>query len=111
MEWSIVYYSSKAHEEIACLSKGIHAKYVAVIDRMVVIGPNIGLPHTRPMGKGLFEIRLQDDGNIARVFYCTVKNKKIVMLHSFNKKTQKTPKHELDIAFKRLKEIKDHVDS
>ena len=43
---------------------------------------------------------------IARVFYCTLVDRRIVMLHSFIKKTQKTPPRELRIAKTRLKEIK-----
>jgi phage-related protein len=47
---------------------------------------------------------------IARVFYCALIGKRIVMLHSFVKKSQKTPSKELNLAIKRMKEIK-HVDS
>ena len=43
---------------------------------------------------------------IARVFYCTLVGKRIVILHGFIKKTQETPKKELDIAISRMKEIK-----
>ena len=43
---------------------------------------------------------------IARVFYCTLVGKRIVMLHSFVKKSQRTPKQELEVAQSRLKEIK-----
>lgn len=44
---------------------------------------------------------------IARVFYCTVVDRRIVMLHHFVKKSQKTPRKELDIARRRMKEVKD----
>jgi phage-related protein len=40
------------------------------------------------------------------VFYCTLIGKRIVMLHSFVKKTQHTPKRELEVAQSRMKEIK-----
>ena len=42
---------------------------------------------------------------IARVIYCTIRNNKIMMLHNFIKKTQETPKKELNIARKRLAEV------
>jgi phage-related protein len=59
---------------------------------------------------GLFELRLKGAEGIARVFYCTQRGQRIVMLHSFVKKTQKTPPHERRIAETRMKEIK-HVDA
>ena len=58
------------------------------------------------MGGGLFEIRAKGKEGIGRSFYCTLKGKEIVILHSFIKKSQKTPKRELDLAKKRMKEIK-----
>lgn len=57
-------------------------------------------------GDGLFELRLKAQEGIGRVFYCTLIGKRIVILHSFVKKTQKTPTNELNIATLRLKEVK-----
>ena len=73
---------------------------------MLAIGPNLGEPHTKAMGGGLFELRLKGAEGIVRVFYCTLIGKRIVMLHSFVKKSQRTPKQELEVARSRLKEIK-----
>jgi phage-related protein len=73
---------------------------------MIEFGPNLGLPHTDSFGEGLFELRLKSIEGIARVFFCTMVEKKIVMLHSFIKKTNKTPRKEIEIAKSRLKEIK-----
>ena len=53
-----------------------------------------GEPHTEAMGNGLFEMRLKASEGIARVFYCTLVGKRIVMLHSFVKKTPKIPPRE-----------------
>ena len=73
---------------------------------MEVYGPNLGMPHTRAMGNGLFEIRAKGKEGIGRVFYCTIVGNRIMMLHCFVKKTDKTPPRELDTARKRLKEVK-----
>jgi phage-related protein len=72
-----------------------------------IYGPDLGMPHTRAMGNGLFELRLKSSDGIARVFYCTMIGKRIVILHQFTKKTQKTPPNELATARRRMKEIKD----
>ena len=71
-------------------------------------GPNLGMPHTRAMGEGLFELRVKGQEGIARVFYCIVVQQRIVMLHAFIKKSQQTPKRELDIAKRRLHEVLRH---
>ena len=82
------------------------ARYVVLTRRMVALGPNLGEPHTKAFGEGLFELRLKGAEGIARVFYCTLIGRRVVMLHSFVKKTNKTPPRELDIAQSRMKEIK-----
>ena len=80
---------------------------------MEIYGPDLGMPHTRAMGEGLFELRLKAAEGVVRVFYCTLVGRRIVMLHQFVKKSEKTPRKELDIARKRLKEVTDekHAES
>ena len=73
---------------------------------MEIYGPDLGMPHTRAMGQGLFELRLKAAEGIARVLYCTIVDRQIVMLHQFVKKTEKTPARELEIARRRMKEVK-----
>ncbi len=63
------------------------------------------MPHTRAMGSGLFELRIKAVGGIARVFYCTVADRQIVILHQFVKKSEKTPSKELETARRRMKEV------
>lgn len=89
------------------MPSGFLGRYLRYSDRMEVFGPNLGMPHTRAMGDGLYELRLKSAEGIARVFYCTMVGNKIVMLHQFVKKTDKTPLRELEIARRRMKEVKD----
>ena len=69
-------------------------------------GPALGLPYTKALGDGLFEIRAKGVEGIGRSFFCTVKGKEVVILHSFVKKSQKIPNREIGVARKRLKEVK-----
>ncbi len=82
------------------------ARYVVLTRRMIALGPYLGEPHTKAFGEGLFELRLKGAEGIARVFFCALVGKRIVMLHSFIKKSDKTPLREQMIAERRLKEIK-----
>jgi phage-related protein len=109
-DYSITYYSNAVEEEILALPDTLAARYIVLTRRMVVLGPNLGEPHTKGFGNGLFELRLKGAEGIARVFFCTIVGKRIVMLHSFVKKTNKTPVRELGLAESRLKEIK-HANS
>jgi phage-related protein len=110
MDYTIVYYSESVQEQILDLPDTLAARYVVLTRRMVAIGPNLGEPHTKAFGDGLFELRLKGAEGIARVFFCTQIGKRIVVLHSFIKKSDRTPQRELDVAHTRLKEIK-HADS
>ncbi len=82
------------------------ARYIVLTRRMVALGPNLGELHSKAFGDGLFELRLKGAEGIARVFFCTLVGKRIVMLHSFVKKTDRTPIRERDIAQTRMKEVK-----
>jgi phage-related protein len=107
MIWEITYHDEKLQMAVLGLPAGMLARYFHCTDRMLAYGPDLGMPHTRAMGSGLFELRLKSQEGIGRVFYCTLVKRKIVMLHQFVKKTDKTPPKELAIARKRMKEWKD----
>lgn len=106
MDYTITFYSDTVRDEILAMPKTFKARFITLADRMVESGANLGEPHTKAMGGGLFEMRLKSVDGIARVFYCTLIGKHIVMLHSFVKKTQKTPAKDLKLAQARMKEMK-----
>jgi phage-related protein len=90
-------------------------KSLSADDRMVVgkdiakveFGWQIGMPYCRSLGSGLWEVRSDiSDRCVARVLFCIVGNR-MVLLHSFVKKTQRTPAFELELARRRMKDIKD----
>jgi phage-related protein len=106
MQYTIEYYSDAVQAEVMNLPATLAARYIVLSRRMVVSGPNLGEPHTKALGDGLLEIRLKGAEGIARVMYCTLVGRKIVVLHSFIKKTDKIPATDLTLSRKRLKEIK-----
>jgi len=108
MEYTIEYYSDQVEAEILALPPTLAARYLHLTERMHTAGPNLGEPHTKAMKDGLFEMRLKGQEGIGRVFYCVIVGRKIIVLHSFIKKSQKTPAKELTLARKRLEEVKHH---
>ncbi|THJ23592.1 MAG: type II toxin-antitoxin system RelE/ParE family toxin [Nitrospira sp. CG24E] len=106
MIWTITFYSQRVEDEILALPAGILARFLRYAERMEVYGPDLGMPHTRAMGGGIFELRIKAAEGIARVFYCTVVGRRVVFLHQSVKKTDKMPSRELDIARRRMREVK-----
>lgn len=106
MIWTIRYFNEAVQKEVFSLPKSLLARYARLTDAFLVYGPNLGYPHTKSLGGSLFELRLKGKDGIARVFYCVQKGNDIIMLHSYIKKTQKTPKQALSLAISRLQEIK-----
>jgi phage-related protein len=111
MEWEIVYYSEDLQRAILEFPAGIQARYVHLTQRILNFGPNLGMPHSRAMGQGLFELRLKSKEGIGRVFYCNLPDQRVMMLHAFMKKSVKTPTKELNIARDRMKEVQADADA
>jgi phage-related protein len=101
--WTLNYYSPKVAAMVEDWPVGVLASYNRIARMMLAHGPDLGMPHTRAVGGGLFEIRAKGKEGIGRAFYCTVVGQRIVILHAFVKKTEQTPQRDLEIARQRLK--------
>ena len=96
-KWAISYYNESVSASIKELPTKIYARYFALIERIEMCGPDLGMPHTQAMRDGLFELRVKAQEGIARVFYCVQIKHEIVILSCFVKKTEKTPRKEFPI--------------
>ena len=106
MSYTIEFFDEGVQRTVLAWPAGINASFTRITLRMAEHGANLGMPYTRAMGGGLFEIRAKGQEGIGRAFFCTLAGRRIIILHSFTKKTDKTPKRELDIALQRMKEMK-----
>lgn len=106
MGYSLEFFNRGVQTEVLGWPAGIAAGFARIALRMEQHGPDLGMPYTRPMGRGLFEVRAKGSEGIGRAFFCTVMGSRIVILHAFIKKTEKTPRREIEIALKRMKEVK-----
>ena len=106
MPWEIQYYSETVRQDIAVWPVGMRAMYARITERMQVFGPHLGMPFTRPLGAGLFEVRAKGKEGISRALFCTAAGQTIMILHAFIKKTQKTPQRDLELARRRLREVR-----
>ena len=94
----------EAFAEIEALSPIMRAKALNALDKLETLGSELRFPHTRAMGNGLFELRAGNK-DISRTFFAFAIGKKIYILRTFVKKTQKTPPSEIALALKRLGEM------
>lgn len=85
------------------MPEGDRALVRARIDFLGEVGNQAREPVSKSLGEGLFELRVRS----TRIFYCFRPGRVIVLLHGFSKKTQKTPVREIDIARRRMEEVKD----
>jgi phage-related protein len=106
VKWQISFFDEKVETQTLCFPAGILANLLHILEMIEEFGPALGVPYTAPMGGGLFEIRARGKEGIGRSLFCTAKGGEVLILHSFIKKTRKTPKKDLEIARKRLKELR-----
>ncbi len=105
MNYTIEYFNDRVLSEIERWPDGILADYARLVELLMEFGPNLKMPHSKALGKGLFELRPKGREGIGRTFYCYLVGQRIIILHAFIKKTQETPENEMKIARKRVKEV------
>ena len=105
MKWLIEFFNDKVEQETLSFQPKILAKLLHILELIEEIGPKLGEPYTKPLADGIFEIRSKAREGIGRSLFCYQKGNKIIILHSFIKKSRKTPKKEIEIALSRKKEV------
>jgi phage-related protein len=93
--------NNPVEEFIKALPLDDRASLRARIDFLAEVGNRAREPLSKSVGGGLFELRVKAN----RIFYCFKPGGVIVLLHGFKKKTQKTPRREMEIALRRMEEI------
>ena len=106
MSWSVVFVNVAAQAELGALPPDMRAKF----ERIVTLIRELGLervrePYVKHLEDRLWEMRLTGRDGIARSIYVTASGRRIVVLRTFVKKTEKTPKRELELARERAKEV------
>lgn len=110
MNWTVRYYKTArgAYPVVEFMhkqDKSTRAKYDRMIDLVVNNGPELGMPHTRRLADGIYELRLRGKNEVRVFYFIFSTGRDVVMLHAFNKRTQKLPSKELDIARNRQKSL------
>ena len=104
MRYSVEYFNAKVLSEIEAWPADVLADFARIVELLIEHGPSLRLPYTRAFGEGLFELRPHGRSGIGRAFYCFLRGRRVMVLHVFVKKTQRTPDREIKLAQKRMKE-------
>ncbi|MGH6906202.1 MAG: type II toxin-antitoxin system RelE/ParE family toxin [Geminicoccaceae bacterium] len=94
-----------AERELEALPDDLQGKFLHVAGLLEEFGPaRVARPHLRPLGGKLWEMRLAGRNNIARAIYFAASGRRLVVVRLFVKKSRKTPRREIDLAERRMKE-------
>ena len=81
------------------------SEIIKSLDLLSNYGLTLGMPHIKPLQDKIYELRVKTKDKGYRLLYFAYVNKTFVFTHGFIKKTQKTPRKEIDKAIKRMNEI------
>lgn len=106
MTWSIETLNATVDQEIEALPVDMRARLVRIAELIATVGlENVREPHIKHLEGLLWEMRLKGKDGISRALYVTARKKRVVLVRIFIKKTEKTPRREIEIALTRAKEV------
>ena len=106
MEWTVEFLDDRVEAEFAALPIDFQASIMRVADLIRKYGlENVGMPYVRHIQGKIWEMRGRGHG-AARSLYVTAKERRVIILRSFVKKTPRTPGGEVNIAQERAKEAR-----
>jgi phage-related protein len=92
--------------EIAALPADMQARFLRLAERIASAGlDSLSEPHVKHLEGKLWELRLTGRDGIARALYVTAIGRRVIVVRAFVKKTQKTPRSEIELALRRVKEV------
>jgi phage-related protein len=107
MTWTITVVNEAAADELRALPSDLRARFERISDLIKAKGlDQVHEPYIKYLEGKLWEMRMAGRDRIARSIYVTASGRRVVVLHTFIKKTEKTPARALAIARARAKEVK-----
>ena len=104
--WTVETLNATVRREIRSLPDNMINEFVRISRLIENHGIEfVSMPHVRHLSGALWEIRLRGRSGIARALYVTVRERRVVILRAFVKKSQRTPRREIALALRRAREI------
>ena len=106
MDWTVETLNATVDKELEALPADMRARFVRISELIAAVGlERVGAPHIKHLTGPIWEMRMKGKDGISRALYVTVRDKRVVVVRVFVKKTQKTPRREIDLALQRAKEV------
>jgi phage-related protein len=106
VSWTVVFVSAVAQAEVDALPEDMQMRFARITDMIRDLGlMAMREPYVKHIDGKLWEMRLKGEDGIARSLYMAARGERVVVLRTFVKKTDKTPRREIELAFARMKEI------
>jgi phage-related protein len=106
MSWTVSFLDAAVEREVAELPKDIQAKLLRIAEMIEQLGlAAMREPYVKHLEKSLWEMRMIGRDGIARAIYVTASGQRVVIVRAFRKKTQKTPRSEIELARRRAERV------
>ena len=106
MTWSFVFLNAEVKGELDALPADVRANFERIVGLVQAMGlKRVHEPYIKHLEDRIWEMRLRGRDGIARALYVTATGRRVVILRVFAKKTQKTPRREIELARQRAKEV------
>ena len=106
MRWSFVFLNAEVKAELDALAEDVRASFERIVRLVQTVGlERVHEPYIRQIEDRIWEMRLRGRDGIVRALYVTATGQRVVILRVFAKKTQKTPRREIELARQRAKEV------
>ena len=107
MIWKVSYLDTTVEREIAELPQDMQAKLRRIADMIEQVGLSaMREPYIKHLQGKLWEMRLTGRDGLSRAIYVTMSGQRVVIVRAFRKKTQKTPRSEIELALKWAEQVK-----
>jgi phage-related protein len=107
LSWTVETLNEAVDEELESLPEDLRARFVRIALLIEQKGlERVGEPHVKHLEGRLWEMRMKGKGGISRALYMTTVGQRVVILRVFIKKTEKTPRHEIELVLPRAKLIR-----
>ncbi len=106
MAWIVELLDARVRDELEALPADMRARFRKIVELIQDHGlERVREPHVKHLEGALWEMRMKGKDGISRAIYVTARGRRVVVVRVFVKKTQKTPRREIDLALERAKEI------
>ncbi len=106
MEWRVETLNETVDKELRALPADMRARFARICQLIGAVGlDRVGAPHIRHLSGPLWEMRLSGRDGISRALYVATQDMRLVVVRVFFKKTQRTPRREIELALRRAGEI------